>query len=262
MSDKPLVQQQLASDLANLLLRIDSSRPSAALDFLAGFWTALVREWSGIDRLRIDKYYMLIRKYVNATFRLLAREGWESSSVARVTAILGGEHGPMCWKDIRVPSALASHLADVYLDELEVVLSDVDEVVPAPIESLLAAHIALLARTRTQAVHNRLMSVVFTPALKALSEPNTEPVEVQVSRRRSAFVAADEEEMPYPHIAAHGGLPIVGGTAATQAATKAQLKKALLAAMFKEAAQEGAVESNRRKIYAVVRAEDDEDDEE
>lgn len=50
MSDKPLVQQALATDLANILLSIPST--DAALAFLQGFWTSLVREWAGIDRLR------------------------------------------------------------------------------------------------------------------------------------------------------------------------------------------------------------------
>lgn len=58
MSDKPLVQQGLAVDLANLVLRInpvgaaEGAQLTAALAFLDGFWTALVREWNGIDRLR------------------------------------------------------------------------------------------------------------------------------------------------------------------------------------------------------------------
>ncbi|EGN93116.1 hypothetical protein SERLA73DRAFT_145957, partial [Serpula lacrymans var. lacrymans S7.3] len=50
MSDKPLVQQALASELAGLVLTITST-PSA-LKFLRGFWMMTVREWSGIDRLR------------------------------------------------------------------------------------------------------------------------------------------------------------------------------------------------------------------
>ena len=50
MSDKPLVQQALATELAELLLTISS--PDAALAFLRAFWEAIVREWSGIDRLR------------------------------------------------------------------------------------------------------------------------------------------------------------------------------------------------------------------
>jgi ribosomal RNA-processing protein 1 len=60
MSDKPLVQQALATDLAELLLQInpsvevehDKERFNAAVSFLDGFWRAIVREWEGLDRLR------------------------------------------------------------------------------------------------------------------------------------------------------------------------------------------------------------------
>ncbi|KAF5388539.1 hypothetical protein D9757_004658 [Collybiopsis confluens] len=50
MSDKPLVQQALASELASLVLC--TPNPSSALSFLNGFWETIVREWNGIDRLR------------------------------------------------------------------------------------------------------------------------------------------------------------------------------------------------------------------
>lgn len=51
MSDKPLVQQALASELAELLLAI--STVEASLAFLRAFWEATVREWNGLDRLRL-----------------------------------------------------------------------------------------------------------------------------------------------------------------------------------------------------------------
>lgn len=50
MSDKPRVQQELAQELAELLLTITNI--SSSLNFLKGFWTTAVREWNGIDRLR------------------------------------------------------------------------------------------------------------------------------------------------------------------------------------------------------------------
>jgi ribosomal RNA-processing protein 1 len=50
MSDKPLVQQGLASELAELILTITTTTSSLA--FLREFWETLVREWNGIDRLR------------------------------------------------------------------------------------------------------------------------------------------------------------------------------------------------------------------
>lgn len=59
MSDKPLVQQALASELSSLVLLVDPKgvdtireRTLVALEFVGGFWEATVREWSGIDRLR------------------------------------------------------------------------------------------------------------------------------------------------------------------------------------------------------------------
>lgn len=50
MSDKPRVQQDLAQELAEILLTITTV--SSSLSFLRGFWITTVREWNGIDRLR------------------------------------------------------------------------------------------------------------------------------------------------------------------------------------------------------------------
>lgn len=104
MSDKPLVQQGLATELAELLLKISST--TASLAFLRGFWECTVREWNGIDRLRyffpknlqnllfsnpkcrIDKYYMLIRRFVNSSFHLLIRAEWSESACTEYNDIL------------------------------------------------------------------------------------------------------------------------------------------------------------------------------
>jgi ribosomal RNA-processing protein 1 len=50
MSDKPRVQQALAQELADIVQRVSSVQ--GALAYLAGFWEAVTREWTGIDRLR------------------------------------------------------------------------------------------------------------------------------------------------------------------------------------------------------------------
>lgn len=112
MSDKPLVQQALASELADLLLTTRNT-PSA-LSFLDGFWEAVVREWNGIDRLRyasqwswmlsrdwkcnrLDKYLMLVRRFINASFRLLLRNDWDSKTVQDYNTILTNEGWPLWW---------------------------------------------------------------------------------------------------------------------------------------------------------------------
>lgn len=61
MSDKPLVQQALASELAELLLTITST--TASLAFLRGFWTTIVREWNGIDRLRFVAFIVMKERF-------------------------------------------------------------------------------------------------------------------------------------------------------------------------------------------------------
>lgn len=63
MSDKPLVQQALASELAELILTITTT--SSSLAFLDGFWEAIVREWNGIDRLRsVQLFHLLLAQLV------------------------------------------------------------------------------------------------------------------------------------------------------------------------------------------------------
>ena len=110
MSDKPLVQQSLATEIAEIILSIP--RTPSSLAFLNGFWEAIVREWAGIDRLRcvrykfrstrsslfcssIDKYYMLVRRFVNASFRLLVRAGWDSATCREYNSILTNQGGPL-----------------------------------------------------------------------------------------------------------------------------------------------------------------------
>lgn len=62
MSDKPLVQQALASELAELLLLVDKTE--LGLAFLRGFWESTTREWNGIDRLRCVAQHAIVDVYV------------------------------------------------------------------------------------------------------------------------------------------------------------------------------------------------------
>ena len=61
MSDKPLVQQALAQNLADLTLDVRPKSKSkngrverfrSAMTYLCGFWEAIIREWSTLDHHR------------------------------------------------------------------------------------------------------------------------------------------------------------------------------------------------------------------
>ncbi|WWC95579.1 hypothetical protein V866_002444 [Kwoniella sp. B9012] len=268
MSDKPLVQQALAADLAELLLQIkpktasSQDRFDASIAFLEGFWDAIVREWAGIDRLRMDKYYLLMRKYVNATFRLLAREKWEKNAIQAVNRILTKDGGPMTWQDRRVPTSISTHIADIYLDELNkaLALPEVDSQPACPLTAVLEPDIILLTRTSTSTVHTRLMSSVFSPLLESLTLASPS-LSLQQDAERPTKKSKKEEPM-FAHIVMHS---CVGQEGQTDRSSARELKKGLLKRMFEAAANEKATESNRRKVYQVWREEggdDDDDDDE
>ncbi|VDC01952.1 unnamed protein product [Peniophora sp. CBMAI 1063] len=256
MSDKPLVQQALASELAGLLLAIDST--DAALGFLEGFWTCIVREWSGIDRLRIDKYLMLIRRYVNASFRLLARGGWEAADVEAYNAILMRQGGPLCPTDPRVPPSLAYHLCDIYLEELEKVLrrqtSEEDEDEDrnlAPLPDLLSPFVSLAARTPTKATVQRIQDTVLSPLLSALasslspsSPTHSDSEEDNEGGRRAKRRKVDDDE--YGDIVRGSCASVGGGEGSTGAGA---LHAAVMNLVWDTATKEDARDSNRRRLY-------------
>ena len=39
------------------------------------FFTTMVREWTGIDRLRLDKFYLLIETFLGGAFDVLVESG-------------------------------------------------------------------------------------------------------------------------------------------------------------------------------------------
>jgi ribosomal RNA-processing protein 1 len=75
MSDKPLIQQALANDLGGLVMELPASN---AIPFLKAFWQIHCQEWHGLDRIRLDKYYLLLRRVIYFSFQFLAREDWDA----------------------------------------------------------------------------------------------------------------------------------------------------------------------------------------
>jgi hypothetical protein len=55
----------------------------------------------------MDKYYMFIRRFVNASFRLLMRYDWDSSSFQTYNDILTTKGGPLWYSVHRLYYALS-----------------------------------------------------------------------------------------------------------------------------------------------------------
>ncbi|KAJ0424764.1 nucleolar protein,Nop52-domain-containing protein, partial [Aspergillus carlsbadensis] len=71
-SDRPLTQQALARNLSYSL--VPSLPRSTVHRFLRAFWITIGREFHSIDRLRLDKYLLLIRSYVGVAFQIFLKD--------------------------------------------------------------------------------------------------------------------------------------------------------------------------------------------
>jgi ribosomal RNA-processing protein 1 len=66
MCDRPLPQQALAQDLADLIYVLPDNEEVVAA-WLRGFWATMAREWTGVDVLRLEKFLLLVRRVLGAS---------------------------------------------------------------------------------------------------------------------------------------------------------------------------------------------------
>ncbi|KAL1771488.1 ribosomal RNA processing protein 1-like B [Sigmodon hispidus] len=116
VQDEPLLQEELANIISQLIHVVNSSEAQHL--FIQTFWQTMNREWPGIDKLRLDKYYMLIRLVLRQSFEVLKRNAWEESQIKVFLDILMKE---ILNPESQSPDGVRSHLIDVYLDELSTV---------------------------------------------------------------------------------------------------------------------------------------------
>ncbi|KAI9786052.1 MAG: hypothetical protein M1816_008143 [Peltula sp. TS41687] len=162
MSDKPRTQQRLVVDLASL---IDVLPEGNVLLFLQAFWKTMVREWNGIDVLRMDKYLLLVRAYLAASFSFLARLDWQASLVDQYVNLLASI--PLNPTDGKVPDGMRYHLLDIYVDELD--KADTPRTGKLPLDSLLGPLRTLKQKSPTKAVRLRAADTLNDERLGAWS---------------------------------------------------------------------------------------------
>ncbi|NWU57377.1 RRP1B protein, partial [Dromas ardeola] len=113
MQDKPLLQEELADNISQLIHVIQNTE--ARHLFIQTFWQTMNREWNGIDNLRLDKYYMLMRRILRQSFEVLKRSEWDESLIELFLPLLMKEVMDL---DSNAPTGIKLHFIDIYLDEL------------------------------------------------------------------------------------------------------------------------------------------------
>jgi ribosomal RNA-processing protein 1 len=135
-SDKPATQADLAERLAGL---VHAVVPGRRLLFVRAFWETMMREWFGIDRLRLNKYYMLLRRVLEHTLQELRARGWEAEDLAWHAELL--RTGPL---SKRAPLGLRYFLVDGVLAALRGELGGCEAGDGGPLLPLLEPFFAVL----------------------------------------------------------------------------------------------------------------------
>ncbi|XP_059248428.1 ribosomal RNA processing protein 1 homolog B isoform X1 [Mustela nigripes] len=113
VQDEPLLQEELANTISQLVHVVNNSEAQHL--FIQTFWQTMNREWKGIDRLRLDKFYMLIRLVLRQSFEVLKRDGWEESRIKLFLDVLMKE---ILHPESQSPNGVKFHFIGIYLHEL------------------------------------------------------------------------------------------------------------------------------------------------
>ncbi|GIM10240.1 hypothetical protein Vretimale_13972 [Volvox reticuliferus] len=163
-SDKAPVQAELAERLAAVLTQLPEQ---SAYLFFTAFMSTMRREWFGIDRLRMDKFLMLIRKFIHHMLVRLKASKWHADLVQRYAGYL--HHHVVLPGDNVLAAGLAYHCGDVLLDELRGV-ADGKSIPASALSSLLEPFTAVL-QNGEQAALQRIGEGLFDTLLSELASP-------------------------------------------------------------------------------------------
>ncbi|MEW5318831.1 MAG: hypothetical protein WDW38_010017 [Sanguina aurantia] len=169
-SDKAPVQISLAERLAAVLPQM--AAPAAFLYFTV-FINTMRREWGGIDRLRLDKFLMLIRKFVSQMFELLQASEWSDATMLQYMDFLSSR--VLQPTDGIRAVGLAYHVTDVFLPELARVVSEGSRQPPqgSILVVLLQPFVDALVAAGEAAPIRRLRESIFKVLVEELQEPGS-----------------------------------------------------------------------------------------
>ncbi|XP_062862558.1 ribosomal RNA processing protein 1 homolog B-like [Trichomycterus rosablanca] len=119
MQDKPLLQEELSDRISGLTQSFHTT--DSQLLYFESFLQTLKREWNGIDRLRMDKFFQLVRFMFRQIFVLLKKNNWDLSVVNKFLEVFTVQ---LLQTTDHVPNGMMLHILDLYMTELASVGAD------------------------------------------------------------------------------------------------------------------------------------------
>merc|ERR1719189_472444 len=89
MSDKPLVQEELAESISSMVAIFQNSQNS--IGFIRAFAKTFQREWNRVDRWRMDKTMMFVRRFLRQSLKQIANADWEESLLESYVEVIRNE---------------------------------------------------------------------------------------------------------------------------------------------------------------------------
>jgi len=109
-------QISFANDLSSLVLKCSKK---ASLTYFGSFFSIINQKWFTIDKLRLDKFMMLVRKFMISMFVVFSREHWTPEIISPYMKYLTDlllAH--TLTSNILPNSGLIYHLCDIFIVEL------------------------------------------------------------------------------------------------------------------------------------------------
>ncbi|NP_001128907.1 ribosomal RNA processing protein 1 homolog A [Pongo abelii] len=154
MQDKPLLQEELGRTISQLVHAFQNTEAQHL--FLQAFWQTMNREWTGIDRLRLDKFYMLMRMVLNESLKVLKMQGWEERQIEELLELLVTE---ILHPSSQAPHGVKSHFIEIFLEELTKV--GAEELTADQNPKFIDPFCRIAARTKDSLVLNSITRGIF-----------------------------------------------------------------------------------------------------
>lgn len=143
MADKPLVQEELAETISCLVHSLNL--PDHAIKFIETFFRTMSLEWPGIDQHRLEKFLMLVRRFLRQSLVFLDRQNWDlqvTDSLCKTfesTLLPSDANLAKC----QAPLGLVMHFTEIFLEELaKVSKGQLNDTVLLRILRIFVQHIA------------------------------------------------------------------------------------------------------------------------
>ncbi|XP_059641035.1 uncharacterized protein LOC132283143 [Cornus florida] len=162
-ADKSPVQSDLINRLSSLLLLLDLP---LSLHYLSVFLITMRREWPGIDALRLDKFYILIRRFLQSCFILLKNNLWDLELLRPLMYVLEDKtflaNNNNSDNNFQVGNGVNYHIASVFLEEIKPFL-------PVSLDALdviFRPFFAVMGKSRDKVLVGKVKSNMFDELLK------------------------------------------------------------------------------------------------